>query len=267
MFPMRKALSLYPTDTFHFVPGSLVISPFGKSANAKRGIITASGAACVLSLGYVTRHNYLTNLQNPQETKPEEKEFIRRAMDHGKKYEEPAVKKFFTRFPEHSSLGDINEQYTYNAEFIHRESEETVQVGATPDLHIVGDDHCLLEIKCPYYNWLNQIDVTSHEEALAVMSDKHYIQVQTQLLVLAIEKAFIFFYIPLRDGNESDNFCLFRIDADAQYHQFLLENFLRAYNEVDNNEVSKFKTMRNEGVHNRMITHNSRERHLKFLIP
>jgi hypothetical protein len=268
MFCTRKALSLYQTEKFHFVPGSLTVKPFGDASNSRKGIITASGAASVLSLGYMTREKYMRQLHACVDTKmAEENEFIKSAMDHGKKYEEQAATKFLSRFPNKWGLGDINNQYTFNAEFIHEESGEIVHVGATPDLQLVGDDHCLLEIKCPYRNWLTQVDISSKDEAHALMSDKHYIQVQTQLLVMALQRAFIFFYIPHRDGTESDNFCLWRVDEDPLFHQFLLSNFLQAYSEIDRNMESQFKTFRFEAAHNKATTRDSREGHLTFLIP
>lgn len=197
-----------------------------------------------------------------------ESDFERNAKQHGKKYEASACQKFLSRFQhEWFPCGSVDKQFTHSAEFRHTGHQKTFKVGATPDLILWKEEkRALLEIKCPYALWLGAQSIVSMEEAGCLVSHKHYIQCQVQMMVLAIPEVYLFFYIPQRDGSESDNFATFLIQRDQEFQKFILSNIYQAYEELESGDEARFKTIRNEGAHNRVTTCESKREFCKFLI-
>lgn len=200
-----------------------------------------------------------------------EDKFAKQAMDHGKKFESQASQVFLSRFGhQYLPLGDVRTQYSHLLDVLCHDTNKTVfTIGATPDLLLTSRacvDLSLLEIKCPYRDWLSQRDITPEEEAWSLLSPKHYSQCQMQMLVLGVRQSLLFFYIPKANADPSENYACFSVEADPLFQDYMLANVYLVYEELKQNAVSRYKTIRNEGAHNRCVISESRKQHCKFLI-
>jgi hypothetical protein len=147
------------------------------------------------------------------------------------------------------------------------EKEKEIIIGATPDLLIwnpIKRKIALLEIKCPYRAYLSGYDLSDYEQGCTMLSDKHYIQSQLQMLVLKIPEVYLFFYVPMLNGI---NACCWLIREDQAFHKFLLSNIFQLYKEIRNHNNDVFKLYRSEGQHNTTVIHESKMEHSTFLIP
>lgn len=271
MFPTRACLLKVPGLPFKYQPSTVRILPFGKAQATRGKIVTASQVANLLSNGYTTRGTYMAKLMNGGSEPEVVSDFQRRAMEHGQRYEPKAADIFLDQYRhEWVPLGTTETQYSHLLDIKCMDEDETVfTIGATPDLLLSarnGRALCMLEIKCPYHRWLTQSEIFYEPEASTLVSEKHYIQVQMQMLVLGLKHCFLFFYVPDRNGEGTTNYACFKVEADQGFQDFLISNIYTAYRELKDEQVHRFKTIRNEGAHNRCIITESRRAHCKFLI-
>lgn len=270
MFTKRIQVYLSKPEHYSAVAGSVRVTPFGADSVSRRGIITASQTANVLSLGYQTRERFLKSLTpGYQDLGNLPSDFEVNAKNHGHKFEKEAALLFQERMRHRlKPLTRSDEQLTFTMAF--EGADKPFHVGATPDqVYLDEEKHQmnLLEIKCPYRKWLDQSDISIEDEAWSLVSDKHYIQCQMQLLITKLKEMYLFFYVPRRDDAKSENTALWLVREDPAFQEFLLANIEQAYREIRNNFTSQYKTIRNEGTHNRTITSESKTRHCTFLIP
>jgi hypothetical protein len=273
MFSRRRDQYLCLNDCFEYVAGSTRAHWFGSASLVRGSIVTASKTSNILGLGYDTRLKYLLELKNGKPVKSQEcaDSFLFQAQEHGRKFEKDACDLFFDRM-KHSwnPIGSVENQITYTTKYRNTCADDSFSIGATPDQLIYDPETkqlAILEIKCPFLKYRDQACIDDYENACSLLSDKHYIQCQMQMIVLSLKKAFLFFYVPQRDGSQSFNTCTWLIHEDPAYQQFLLSNIYQAYKELNSDEQEKFKIIRNEGPHNRVITHESKINHCTFLIP
>ena len=247
------------------------MTPFGEQPVSQKKIISASNVANVLGRGYITREKYLRELFDLQPNggfKPESNDFEISAKLHGKKYESRACQHFLAKMdPIWKPMGSINEQYTHSIDVLINNGESRFTVAATPDLIMYDEQEqkfALLEIKCPYHRYITKSSIRDEESANLLLSDKHYVQCQMQMLVTAIPEVYLFFYIPSPDEDPDNlNACIFKILPDTELHKFLISNIFIAINEGE----EKFKLMMREGAHNAQMIYNSKIHHATFLIP
>lgn len=274
MYPKRRNQYLCLGDSFSYVHGSARVKPFGFNTLQKKSVISASRTANLLGLGNKIREKYVQEVADPQLCENEVlDDFTRNAMYHGSNYEHDASLMFLDRMRySWKPIGNVEEQLTYTVKYVNvgQPKSKPFTIGATPDLLLYSpadQSRALLEIKCPYRKWLDQSDIYDEETAWSLLADKHYIQCQIQMLITQIQKCFLFFYVPHRDGSPSFNSCTWKIDADRPFQHFLLAQIEQAYQEVEKEERDKFALIRNEGAHNRVITHESKIQHVTFLLP
>lgn len=275
----RRDPYLCSGDTFQYVAGSARTYWFG-TRKRNESMISASTTANVLGLGYsgMTRKKYMDNLKTGTSIGPplDSESYPYRAQAHGKKYEAEACRTFLERFQySYTPIGDIDKQVTYTVDFenigvpLDHPVLKRFTIGATPDQVLWSDAEdkmSLLEIKCPYHKYLGCEAIDDQEEATALLSEKHYIQCQIQMLVLDIDKMFLFFYVPEKADVQPSSFCTWLIKRDQAYQQFLLSNIYQAYREVRLDEQDRFKVFANEIPLNRVVTYESKREHCTFLI-
>lgn len=272
LFPKRREQYLSLLDQFIYVSGTARVTPFGSDPVTYRKIISASRTADMLGLGYKTRERCLKEIVDPSlKLGAQVDTFAETAMAHGHKYETPGCGVFLDRMKyKFVPIGSIDRQLTYCISLKNEsENHRAFTIGATPDQLIyepIDDQLALLEIKCPYRKWLDQERIDNFETACNLLSDKHYIQCQMQLLILNLKSVYLFFYVPHRDGSTSMNVCSWLIRPDPAYQQFLLSNIYQVNLELWAGSTDRFKLLNGEGKHNREKTHESKSDHCTYLI-
>ena len=272
-FERRRPAYLCLTDDIRFVKGSCRVAPFAANSVERKQIITASRLPNVLSLGYVTRERFLKELTNPDREISEPSHFENVAMNHGQKYEAEASHAFFNWGQgDWCPLSTVDKQKTYISQYFNLNpnitQDRVISVGCTPDMIVQNrftKEIALVEIKCPFLAFKSGKDLTQEEEAIAALSDKHYIQCQTQLLVLALYRCFLFIYCPSPEEPNSHNYCVWEITRDPDYQKWLLAAVFQAHVDIKEGDATRFKCIRNEGAHNRLVTIESKSQHCKFL--
>lgn len=279
MFQKRREAYLFLADKFEYVQGSSRVTPFGSDSVTRKGIITASGAANILGRGYMSRQKYMDDLFNNQEVrgfKSETSDFLMTMLRHGKTHE-PAASDAFFRWMGNTwePIGTIQDQMTYTVKYQNNNPNDPddLVIGATPDMLIWNPMEkrlALLEIKCPYTAWARKDDLSCYDNACSLLSDKHFIQCQVQMLVMQIPQVYLFFYSPSRDVFQTEddiNACTWLIKEDKEFQRFLLSNIHQVYKEAKEQKSEQFKLFMREGQHNGLIIHESKMSHSTFLIP
>lgn len=244
VFPKRTPVNLYSCK---FVKGSIRVEPFGASTNLRNGTVTASRAPEILGLGYSSRYKVMRLLSGIRDDDLEaEDSFSRNAKEHGKNFEEDAARLFITLFQKrYCPIGNTQDQYTYRATF------DDFHLACTPDLILFNRltrKVELLEIKCPYLSFCKQESIGCGELSGAVRPN-HYIQCQTQMLVLGVDSSFLMLYVPNRDGSTSSNISIWKIAKDESFQKFILSNVRQAMVDLKDDQA-RWKMLRGEKPYN-----------------
>lgn len=264
VFPKRRDYLCMPRG-WEYSLGSAGAALFDRGDRLRKQLISASDLPDLLNCGYETRRSLLERKCGIGAEKAKANAFAQKAMDHGNMYEKEASEVFLSLFPQTQAIGSTDDQVSQTALFVNSETEERVQLLATPDLRLYDNEFselCLLEIKCPYYVYSHGRQEVDWKGA--VLKESHYSQVQYQILTTGASRAYLFYYIPWMIGEPG--YGVWEVDPDPQFHEFILDSVAEAVREIAELDKECFPVYRGEGKWNLRQIQKSMSSHCNFLI-
>lgn len=210
---------------------------YKRDPNEKHSWISSSKMPDFCHVGHHSAIQAASKLLKPTEFHSPVNEFKARALRHGLKFEPQANgflrrQSFFKKEFEPYNQS-VDGRITFASSFTEVTSGYSFQLSATPDMIVnyQSDTQIPVEIKCPSGLYESGRDL-SHDS----MQLNHWIQLQTQCLVLNAPFGLLWIYIPDREDSVEQGIC-YRITHTPEVREFLLTKAWQTYKKMEGGVV------------------------------
>lgn len=244
---------------------SVISVPFAADSSIRKNIISASRAPYIFSLGYESRKMMMMEIF--KDTKKEPSGYLQSCMDHGKYYEDTALKAFI-KINEGKYQKIQDQQISFQVKVVPRSSKSSFVPSyyliATPDALLRDRIHNKIvnvEIKCPKRAYDMGVNLRTKENAWSLFKRSYFIQIQHQMICTGIDVSYLIIFVPSK--TIENNMAIFRIYRDNQYIKYMLDNYFQAMKESENE--NKYKSESGEKQHNQNIVDERIKTHCRYL--